>query len=78
MEAGMLCMINIETFFSFMKNMWIRDWRASCHVTNDNTHDIIDINELVKVNSGSMFATKKENCKRKYVMLAVTSSTFYC
>ena len=44
MEAGMLCMINGETLFSFMKNTWIVD-------SGDNDtglYDINNINELIQ------------------------------
>ena len=36
-EAGMMCTINGNTFFSFTKNTWIGDLGASCHITNDDT-----------------------------------------
>ena len=36
MEAGMMCIIDREMFFSFMKNMWIRGSGISCHITNNN------------------------------------------
>ena len=47
-EAGMMCTINGDTFFSFTKNMWIGDSSEAC--TNDDTSlfDIININELIQ------------------------------
>ena len=48
-EASMLHTIDGETFHSFMKNSWIVDLGASCHIINDDTglYDVIDINKLV-------------------------------
>ena len=61
LEAGMMCTINGNTFFLFMKNTWIRDLEASCHITNDNTglYDITDINKSIQGSSGIMPARKK-------------------
>ena len=60
-EAGMICTIDGNTFFVFMKNTWIRDLGMSCHITNDNTglYDIININESIQGSSGIMPAMKK-------------------
>ena len=62
-EAGIMCTIIGVTFFSFMKNTWIGDSSAMCHITNTNDDtslfDIIDINESIQGFSGIMFATKK-------------------
>ena len=35
-EAGMMCMIDGETSFTLMKNIWVHDLGASCHFTNDD------------------------------------------
>ena len=45
-EAGMMCTIDGDTFFSFTKSMWIADSGALCHIMNGDTSlfDIIDIN----------------------------------
>ena len=61
MEAGMLCTINVDMFYLFMKNTWMGDSRASCHITNDNTglFDIINIDKLIQGSSGNMPVTKK-------------------
>ena len=60
-EAGMMCTIDGNTFFSFMKNTWIGDLGASCHITNndDGMYDIININKSIQGSSGIMLATKK-------------------
>ena len=58
----MMCTIEGDTFLSLMKNMWIRDSGALCHLTNNFTglFDIIDINESIQGSSGIMPATKKQ------------------
>ena len=50
-EAGMMWMIEDDTFFWFMENTWIRDSGASCHITNDDTrlYSITNIDNLSKV-----------------------------
>ena len=60
-EAGMMCTIYSNTFFSFTKNTWIGDLMASCHITKDDSglYDIANINELIQGSSGIMPATKK-------------------
>ena len=60
-EAGLICTIDGDTFFSFMKNTWIGDSGASCHITNNDTglYDVMDINESIQGSSGIMPATKK-------------------
>ena len=60
-EAGMMCTIDGNTFFSFTKNIWIGDSGASCHITNKDTgiYDIINIDELIQGSSSIMPATKK-------------------
>ena len=57
----MMCTIDGNTFFSFMKNTWIRDSGASCHITNDNKgmYDVININESIQGSSGITPASKK-------------------
>ena len=59
-EAGMICTIDGNTFFSFTKNTWIGDSGVSCH-TNDKKgmYDIIDIDESIQGSYGIMSATKK-------------------
>ena len=63
LETGMICTIDDDTFFSFMKNTLIRDSGASCHISKNNTGlcDVTDINESIQGSSGIMPATKK--CK---------------
>ena len=58
-EAGMMCSIDSNTFHSFMKNTWIGDSGASCHITNDESgmYDIINIDELIQGSSSIMLAT---------------------
>ena len=60
-EAGMICTINGNTFFSFTKNTQNRDSGTSCHITNNNTglYDIINIDKSIQGSSGIMPATKK-------------------
>ena len=57
----MMCTINGTSFHLFMKNTWISDSGASCHITNDENgmYDVIEIDELVQGSSGIMPATKK-------------------
>ena len=61
MEAGMMCTIDGDTFYLFMKNMWIEDSGASCLIMNNYTSlfNIIDINTSIQGSSGNMPATKK-------------------
>ena len=67
LDAGMICTINGNTFFSFTKNTWIGDLGASCHITNDDTglYNINDINELIQGSSSIMPATKKSKLQVK-------------
>ena len=60
-EAGMMCTIAGDTFFSFTKNTWIGNSGASCHITNDDKgmYDAIDIDELIQGSSGIMPVMKK-------------------
>ena len=60
-EAGMMCTIDCDTFYSFTRNTWIRDSGASCHITNDDTslYNITKINELIQGSYGIMPAMKK-------------------
>ena len=37
LEAGMMCTINGDTFFSFKQNMWITFSSLPCHIMNDDT-----------------------------------------
>ena len=60
-EAGVTCTICSDMFYSFTKNTWIRDSRASWHITNDYTsmYDITDINESIQGSSSIMPPMKK-------------------
>ena len=60
-EAGMMCTIEGNTFFLFMKITCIGDLGVSCHITNDDKgmYDIIDINESIQGSSGIMPTTEK-------------------
>ena len=58
-EAGMMCTIDGDTFYSFTRNTWIRDSGASCHITND-LYGITDIDESIQDSSSIMPTTKKE------------------
>ena len=66
-EAGVMCTNDGNTFYSFTKNIWIRDSGASCHITNDNTglYNIIDNNELIPGSSSIMPAKKKSSYKSR-------------
>ena len=57
----MLCTINGETFHSFMKNIWIGDSGAYCHIANDDTgvYDITKVIKLVQGSVGNISATRK-------------------
>ena len=59
LDAGMMCAIDGRTLFLFTKNTWIRDLGASCHITNDNTNNVINIDESIQDSSSIMPATKK-------------------
>ena len=67
MEAGMVCMIDGETFFSFMENMWIHDLGSSCHIIKHGSglYDMTNINKLVQGSWGNMPAMKKGNIHMK-------------
>ena len=60
-EAGMLCTMNGDTFYSFTKNAGSGDSGALHQITNDNTclFDIININKLIEGSSRNMPATQK-------------------
>ena len=60
-EAGLICTIDGEMFFSFTKNMFIGDLDTSCHITDNDSglYDVFDISELVQCRLGSVPATKK-------------------
>ena len=60
-EAGMMCTVDGNMFFSFTKNNQIGDSDVSCHITNDNTgmNDDTNINETIQGSSRIMPATKK-------------------
>ena len=60
-KAGMMCTIDGDTFYSFMRNTWIGDSGVCCHITNNDTHmyDITNINETIHGISGIMPAMKK-------------------
>ena len=62
-EAGMMCTVDKDTFFLFMKNMWIGDSGALCPITNDRTFllDIIDIDESIQGRSRNMPVPKNGN-----------------
>ena len=49
-EAGLMCTIDGDSFFSFTKNTWIGDFGALCHIMNDNMglFNIMDINEFTQ------------------------------
>ena len=51
--AGIICTIILEIFYMFMKNTWIGNSGALCHITNDDTclYNIIKHNELVQERS---------------------------
>ena len=63
-EASMMCMVDKEMFFLFMKNTQIRNSSASCHITNNDTglFDVTFINKVVQGRLDSISATKKVNC----------------
>ena len=48
-----------------MKNTWIGDSVASCHITNDNNgmYDVINIDELIQGNSRIMPTKKKDKLR---------------
>ena len=52
----MMIIIDGDNFFLFMKNTWIGDSGAFCHITNNNTglYDITNINEFIQGSSGIM------------------------
>ena len=79
MEAGMLYTTDSPIFLLFTNNTWIGDSSALCHITSNYTSlfDIININKLVKSNSGSMSATKKENWVWRCIKSAVVKCCTY-
>ena len=77
-----MCMMNGETFFSFMKKMWIGHLGASCYIMNNYSglYDVADINKLVQGSSYGMHVTEQGkfcmkvwqvNGSKKYIMLCV-------
>ena len=60
LKIGMMCTINGDTFYSFMRNTWIGGSGVSCHITKDDTslYDITNIDELIQGSSGIMPAMK--------------------
>ena len=59
LEAGMMCTIDGDTFL-FMKNTWIGDSGASCHITNNDTDsfDITNIHDSIQGSSSIMPTAK--------------------
>ena len=39
-----MCTIDVDTFYSFTKNIWIGDSHASCHITYDDTSKYVITN----------------------------------
>ena len=60
-EAGLMCTMDGNKFFSFTKNTWIRHLGVSCHITNNDTglYNITNIDKLIQGSTGIMLATKK-------------------
>ena len=56
----MMCSIDGDTISLLMKNTWIRDSGASCHITNFDTglYDVTNIDELIQGSCGIMPAMK--------------------
>ena len=61
MKVDMLFTINDDTFFLFMKNIWIEDSGALCLITNNSTSVfyIINIDKLIQGGFVNMLAMKK-------------------
>ena len=76
----MLCIIDGDTLYLFMKNTCIGDSRASCHITNNGTglFNIIDINELIQGSSRDMPATKKGSFMSTYDKFMVLNISIPC
>ena len=62
-EAGMICMIDGETLFTFMKKTCVSNLGAFCHITTTNScfYNITNINESLQGSSGSILTTKRGN-----------------
>ena len=54
-----------KNIFGFIKNTWIGDAGASCHITNndDGIYDVKTISKTENWNSGTIKATKLEKKK---------------
>ena len=80
MEAGVLCMIDGETFHLFMKNTWIGNLGASCHITNDETglYDVTEINKLVEGSWEIFLLPKKGRFTLKPAKLMAVNGYIYC
>ena len=57
----MMCTIDGESFYAFIKHMGIGNLGTLCNVTNNDTgmYDTTNMDKLVQGNSDSMSATKK-------------------
>ena len=62
-EAGMLCTIDGDTFYSFAKNTGIGDLTALCHITNDNTglFNLTNKIEVIQESLGNMPTITKKS-----------------
>ena len=60
-EAGMMCTIDVDTFYLFTKNTWIGDSGVPCHITDNYTglYDLIDIDEFIQGSSSIISTAKK-------------------
>ena len=67
-ETVMMCIIDGELFFTFLKHKQIGDSGVSCYITNNDTeiHDVADISKSVQGFLDNLKATKKGNL---YIMV---------
>ena len=73
-------MIDGETIFSLLENMWIGDWGILYNITNDATdlYNVTNFDKLMNGSLGSMSATKKVCQVDSSEKLQVTLPMKYC
>ena len=74
----MMCTIDGDTIFSFMKNTWIGDSGASGHITKDDTglYDVTNIDESIQGSIGILPAPKKGKLQSKVQQVNGTEQVY--
>ena len=78
-EVGMLCSIDSDTFFHFIKNTLIGDSGASCHRTNDGTisFTMTDNDKLIREAPAKCQQRKESFVSISTKLMVLNRSTLY-